>query len=156
MHHSRGMAKGTKDMPLKIAIAGLFVMIPSAVLYPMMPNAWTGFGVNIITNIGIGMISVTGVNALLNIVPGDIRGVVIAAYYFCISFIGGQLSTPMIGFINDYFYAGESLRHAMAIYPLVFGIPVILLVPWTLKFYRRELASLDALEKAKTPGTKNA
>jgi len=145
----RGVAKGIKDMPLKLAIVGLFVMIPAAVIYPLMPTAWTAFGVNIICNIGIGMVSVTGVNALLNIVPGDIRGVVIAAYYFMISFIGGQLSPPMIGFINDYFFAGEAIHYAMAIYPLVFGIPVILLVPWTLKFYRRELAIYDGTEEQK-------
>jgi len=140
----REMKKGKKDMPLIIAIAGLFVMIPSAVIYPLLSNVWAAFGVNIICNIGIGMISVTGVNALLNIVPGDIRGVVVAAYYFMISFIGGQLSPPMIGAINDFVFAGESLHYAMAIYPVVFGLPVILLAPWTLKFYREELARVEA------------
>lgn len=144
----RKMSEGTKDAPLVIAIVGLFVMIPSAIIYPLLSNVWAAFAVNIICNIGIGMVSVTGVNALLNIVPGDIRGVVVAAYYFMISFIGGQLSPPMIGWINDTFYAGEGLRYAMAIYPIVFGLPVILLSPWTLKFYRRELAKKEAQEFA--------
>jgi len=149
----RGMAKGIKDTPLKLAILGLFIMIPAAVIYPLMSNVWTAFTINIVTNIGIGMISVTGVNALLNIVPGDIRGVVIAAYYFMISFIGGQLSTPLIGFINDHFYAGESLRSAMAIYPLIFGVPVILLAPLTLKLYRRELVSMEQAEREQFAST---
>jgi len=140
----RGMAKGIKDMPLKIAIAGLLIMVPAAVIFPLLSNVWAAFGVNVICNIGIGMVSVTGVNALLNIVPGDIRGVVVAAYYFMISFIGGQLSPPLIGWINDAFYAGEGLRYAMAIYPIIFGLPVILLAPWTLKFYRRELKVFEA------------
>ena len=139
----RGMAKGIKDRPLKIAIAGLLIMIPSAVAYPLMPDVWSAFALNIVCNIGIGMVSVTGVNALLLMVPGDIRGVVVAAYYFVISFIGGNLSPPMIGWINDTFYAGEGLHYAMAIYPLVFGIPVILLSPLTLKLYRREIERLD-------------
>jgi MFS family permease len=135
----RGMAKGVKDRPLKIAIAGLLIMVPTAVAYPLMPDVWSAFTLNIVCNVGIGMVSVTGVNALLNFVPGDIRGVVVAAYYFMISFIGGNLSPPMIGWINDAFYAGEGLRYAMAIYPLIFGIPVILLAPLTLKLYRREI-----------------
>jgi len=146
----KGMAKGIIDRPLKIAIAGLFVMVPAAVIYPLMSNVWVAFGINIICNIGIGMVSVTGVNALLNIVPGDIRGVVVAAYYFMISFIGGQLSTPLIGWINDAYFAGEELQYAMAIYPLVFGVPVILLAPWTLKFYRRELANMEVIANAGT------
>jgi len=143
----KGMVKGIRDIPLKIAIAGLFVMVPAAIIYPLLSNVWAAFGVNVICNIGIGMVSVTGVNALLNIVPGDIRGVVVAAYYFCISFIGGSLSPPMIGFINDQFFAGEGLQYAMAIYPIIFGLPVMLLAPWTLKFYRRELANVDAIAK---------
>lgn len=146
----RGVAKGILDAPLKLAIIGLFLMIPAAIAYPLMSNVWVAFGINILTNVGIGMISVTGVNALLNIVPGDIRGVVIAAYYFMISFIGGQLSPPMIGFINDYFFAGEELRYAMAIYPIIFGLPVMLLAPWTLKFYRAELANIESIQKAES------
>lgn len=144
----KGMGRGIKDTPLKIAIAGLFVMIPAAVIYPLLSDVWAAFGVNVICNIGIGMVSVTGVNALLNIVPGDIRGVVVAAYYFCISFIGGSLSPPMIGWLNDAFFAGEKLQYAMGIYPLIFGLPVMLLTPWTLKFYRQELANMEAVEKA--------
>lgn len=136
----KGMMKGIKDTPLRIAIAGLFVMIPAAIAFPLMSNVWVAFALNILSNIGVGMISVTGVNALLNIVPGDIRGFVVSLYYFCISFIGGSLSPPMIGWINDTFYDGAGLQYAMAIYPVVFGLPVILLSPWTLKFYRRELA----------------
>jgi len=118
-------------------------MVPSAVAYPLMPDVRTAFVINIICNIGIGMVSVTGVNALLNIVPGDIRGVVVVAYYFMISFIGGNLSPPMIGWINDTFYAGKGLHYAMSIYPLIFGIPVILLSPLTLKLYRKELSAIE-------------
>ena len=139
----RGMAKGIKDRPLRIAIAGLLIMTPSAVAYPLMPDAWTAFTLSVVCNIGIGMVSVTGVNALLNIVPGDIRGVVVAAYYFMISFIGGNLSPPMIGWINDRFYGGEGLHYAMAIYPLIFCVPVILIAPLTLKLYRRELERVN-------------
>lgn len=140
----QGVAKGQKDRPLIIAIAGLLVMAPTAIIYPLMPTAWSAFAVNVVSNIGIGMVSVTGVTALLNIVPGDIRGVVVAAYYFMISFIGGNLSPPMIGWINDTFYGGDGLHYAMAIYPVVFCAPVILLAPVTLKLYRRELERMSS------------
>jgi len=140
----KGVEKGQKDRPLIIAIAGLLLMAPTAVIYPLMPTAWSAFAVNVLSNVGIGMVSVTGVNALLNIVPGDIRGVVVAAYYFMISFIGGNLSPPMIGWINDTFYGGDGLHYAMAIYPVVFCLPVILLAPITLKLYRRELERMSS------------
>jgi len=150
------VAQGLREAPLLIAIAGLLLMIPTAVLYPLMSDPYVAFGVNILCNVGVGMISVTGLNALLNIVPGDVRGFVVSVYYFIISFIGGSLSPPMIGFINDHFYGGENLAHAMAIYPLIFGIPVILLAPFTLKFYRRELLVREAELIAEAQAAQNA
>lgn len=138
------VAAGQIDAPLRLAVLGLFIMIPSAVIAPLLPAAWMAFGMLCFTTVGIGLVSATGVNALLAIVPGDVRGVVVALYYFFISFIGGALSPPLIGFINDQFFAGEGLRYAMAIFPIIFGLPVMLLVPFTLKFYRRELERVHA------------
>ena len=138
------VAAGQKDAPLRLAIFGLFVMIPTAVIAPLMPAGWMAFGVLCLTTVGIGLVSATGVNALLAIVPGDIRGVIVAVYYFFISFIGGALSPPFIGWLNDTYFAGEGLRYAMAIFPVVFGLIPILLAPLTLKLYRRELEAQSA------------
>lgn len=133
------VSKGIKDAPLRLAILGLFIMIPTATIAPLMPEGWMAFGVLCITTVGIGLVSATGVNALLAIVPGDVRGVIVSVYYFFISFIGGALSPPFIGWVNDTFYGGEGLRYAMAIFPIVFGLIPILLSPLTLKLYRQEL-----------------
>lgn len=138
------VSQGDAAAPIKLAILGLFIMIPTAVVAPLLPEAWMAFGMFCVTTIGIGLLSATGVNALLVIVPGDVRGVVVATYYFFISFIGGALSPPLIGFMNDHFFAGEGLRYAMSIYPIVFGLPVMLLTPITLKLYRRELERVNA------------
>ncbi|MEM7728886.1 MAG: MFS transporter [Pseudomonadota bacterium] len=135
----RRVSAGDATAPLKLAVLGLFIMIPSAVAAPLLPTGWMAFALFCVTTVGIGLVSATGVNALLAIVPGDVRGVVVAVYYFFISFIGGALSPPLIGWINDAFFAGESLRSAMAIYPIVFGLPVMLMVPWTLRHYRAAL-----------------
>jgi len=141
------VAAGDGAAPLKLAILGLLIMIPTATVAPLMPAGWMAFGVLCFTTMGIGLISATGVNALLAIVPGDIRGVVVAVYYFFISFIGGALSPPFIGWVNDTYFAGEGLRYAMAIFPIVFGLIPILLSPLTLKLYKRELnAETDELE----------
>lgn len=138
-YSDKRVAAGDRTAPLKLAILGLFIMIPTAAIAPMMPAGWMAFAVFCFTTVGIGLVSATGVNALLAIVPGDVRGVVVAVYYFFISFVGGALSPPFIGWLNDAHFAGEGLRYAMAIYPLVFGVPVILLSFVTLKFYRGAL-----------------
>ena len=137
------VAAGDRAAPLVLAIVGLLIMIPSAAVAPLLPAGWMAFGMLCVTTVGIGLVSATGVNALLAIVPGDIRGVVVAVYYFFISFIGGALSPPFIGWVNDSFFAGEGLRYAMAIFPVVFGAVPILLAPLTLRLYRREVARQD-------------
>lgn len=135
----KGVSAGQKDTPLRLAVLGLLIMIPSAAIAPLLPTGWMAFGLLCVTTIGIGLVSATGVNALLAIVPGDIRGFIVAVYYFFISFIGGALSPPFIGWLNDTFFAEEGLRYAMAIFPIVFGVVPLLLSPLTLRFYRKEL-----------------
>lgn len=138
------VSAGQRDAPLRLAIIGLMIMIPTAAIAPLLPTGWMAFGMLCLTTVGIGLVSATGVNALLAIVPGDIRGVVVALYYFFISFIGGALSPPFIGWLNDAFFASEGLRYAMAIFPVVFGLIPILLSPLTLKLYNRELDRVNA------------
>lgn len=137
------VAAGDRTAPLKLAILGLFIMIPSAAIAPMLPTGILAFAMFCVTTVGIGLVSATGVNALLAIVPGDVRGVIVSIYYFFISFIGGALSPPFIGWVNDAFFGGESLQSAMAIYPLAFGMPVMVLSAFTLRFYREALARQD-------------
>ena len=144
------VAAGDGAAPLKLAIFGLLIMIPSASIAPLMPAAWMAFGMLCITTVGIGLVSATGVNALLAIVPGDVRGFVVALYYFFISFIGGALSPPFIGWLNDAYFDGEGLRYAMAIFPIVFGLIPILLAPLTLKLYKKELAKVMSLKMSET------
>lgn len=139
------VAAGDRTAPLKLAILGLFIMIPSAAIAPMLPTGILALAMFCVTTVGIGLVSATGVNALLAIVPGDVRGVIVSIYYFFISFIGGALSPPFIGWVNDAFFSGESLQSAMAIYPLAFGLPVIVLSAFTLRFYRDALVRQDAV-----------
>jgi len=142
-YSDKRVAAGDRTAPLKLALIGLFIMIPSAAIAPMLPAGWMAFGMLCLTTFGIGLVSATGVNALLAIVPGDVRGVIVSVYYFFISFIGGALSPPFIGWLNDSFFGGEGLRNAMAIYPLVFGVPVMVLSIFTLRFYREALIRND-------------
>jgi len=138
-YSDKRVSAGDRTAPLRLAIIGLLIMVPSAAVAPLFPEGWMAFGMLCFTTLGIGLISATGVNALLAIVPGDVRGVVVAIYYFFISFVGGALSPPFIGWLNDHFFAGEGLRYAMAIFPLVFGIPVILISIFSMRNYRKAL-----------------
>jgi len=134
-------SKGEKMAPLYLSIIGLFILVPAQCLGPLMSSGWAAFiGVNVLGAVGIGMVSCTGVTALLQIVPGHVRGFTVALYYMAISFIGGLTSPLLVGFMSSNIFGEANLNIAMSVLPLVYGIPAILLLPWTVRLYRRELA----------------
>ena len=136
--------KGIKDAPLVIPIIGTLVIVVTSVIAPLMPTAETAmflFGLN---NVGIGMVSATGITALLNIVPGNIRAQIVAFYYLCISMSGLFLGPTTVGLLTDHFFGEENLRYSMALLPLLFGVPVLAVIPLTRRFYMEQVRLSEA------------
>jgi len=134
-------ARGQKMAPLYLSVIGLLILVPAQCIGPLMPSGWAAFiCVNVIGTIGVGMVSCTGVTALLQIVPGHVRGFTVALYYMAISFVGGLTSPLLVGFMSSNIFGEANLNIAMSVLPLIYGIPAIILLPLTLRLYRRELA----------------
>lgn len=136
-------ARGQKDAPFLLSIIGFLIMVPSTIMAPLMPTGWSAFALLCVSTVGIGMVSCTGVTALLQIVPGHVRGTVVALYYMTISFVGGFISPPLVGWLSAHVFGEANLNLAMAVQPAIFGIPTLLLLPLTLKLYRQELATAE-------------
>jgi len=140
--------RGRTDAPFILAIIGLFIMVPSTIVAPLMPTGWGAFNMLMIATIGIGMISCTGVTALLQIVPGQIRGSIVAYYYLAITLLGGLVSPLLVGWLSTNIFGEDKLNLAMATQPAIYGIPTILLLPISYKLYRKELARREAIDSA--------
>jgi len=140
--------RGRTDAPFILAIIGLFIMVPATIIAPLMPTGWTAFGVLCIATIGIGMVSSTGVTALLQITPGYVRGSIVAYYYLAITLLGGLVSPLLVGWLSTSVFGEANLNLAMATQPALYGIPTLLLIPVTYKLYRRELAAREKDEAA--------
>ena len=136
----RYTARGYKDAPLRIAVAGLLLCLPPCVIGPLLGDPWLAFGVLAFGNIGIAFISATGVTALLNIVPPRIRAQTVALYYMAISLSGLMFGPTLVGALNDWVFGIDGVRYSVALLPLIFGAPVAALTPVTLRLYRRALA----------------
>ena len=136
----RYTARGYKDAPLRIAVAGLLLCLPPCVIGPLLGDPWLAFGVLAFGNIGIAFISATGVTALLNIVPPRIRAQTVALYYMAISLSGLMFGPTLVGALNDWVFGIDGVRYSVALLPLLFGAPVAALTPVTLRLYRRALA----------------
>lgn len=140
--------RGRTDAPFILAIIGLFIMVPATIIAPLMPTGWTAFGVLCIATIGIGMVSSTGVTALLQITPGYVRGSIVAYYYLAITMLGGLVSPLLVGWLSTSVFGEANLNLAMATQPALYGIPTLLLIPLTYKLYRRELTAREKEEAA--------
>lgn len=138
--------KGRTDAPFVLAMIGLFIMVPSTILAPLMPSGWGAFILLMVATVGIGMVSCTGVTALLQIVPGHVRGSIVAYYYLAITLLGGLVSPLLVGWLSTSIFGEDKLNLAMAAQPAIYGIPTILLLPLTYRLYRKELAIREGLE----------
>jgi len=138
--------RGRTDAPFILAIIGFLIMVPSTIVAPLMPNGWMAFGMLCVATIGIGMVSCVGVTALLQIVPGHVRGSIVAYYYLAITLLGGLVSPMLVGWLSTYVFGEDKLNLAMSAQPAIYGIPTMLLLPLTYKLYRKELAARESIE----------
>jgi len=132
-------AKGIKDAPLRILFYGACIMVPCAAIGPLMPDPWLGFGLLVLSTVGIAMISAVAPNALLSITPGEIRGQVIALYFLTISLTGLVLGPMTVGLLNDWVMGEAGARYSVALVPVIYGIPLLFIVRWSFKSYRQHV-----------------
>ena len=140
----RWYAAGTKNAALRIAIIGAFIMVVTGVIAPLMPTGEAAMAMFALNAVGLAMTTATGVTALLNMTPGEIRAQVVAFYYMAISLAGLLLGPTTIGILNDQVFGEAGLRYSMALLPFVYGVPVLFLVPITLRLYARACAEMRA------------
>ncbi|MFK7889153.1 MAG: MFS transporter, partial [Gammaproteobacteria bacterium] len=129
---------GRRDGPLLIVMMGVLILVPTAVLIPLMPGPKIAMALIGLNTVGIAMASATGATALLNVTPGQIRGQTVALYYMTISF-AGMIGPLAVGFLSDRVFGEEGLRYAVAIVPLVVGVPAIALMLWVRRHYLARL-----------------
>ena len=131
--------RGQADAPMRIALLGLFLSMPPGVIGPLLDSAVAAFVVLSAFTVGAAFISSVGVTALLQIVPARIRAQTIALYYMTISLTGLFLGPSLVGLLNDTVFGADGVRYSVALIPLIFGLPVMLIAPLTLRLYRRAL-----------------
>jgi len=140
--------QGKKDAPLLIMIIGALLIVPTGIIAPLMPNPWLAIGVLVFNTIGIATTTATGVTGLMNITPSEIRGQTVAVYYMTISLAGLFLGPPTIGWLSDNVFGNEHLNLAAATVPAIYGIPVLLLIPYARRAYLAEIERQEAAGSA--------
>ena len=133
-------AEGKSDAPMLIVLIGAFILVPTGIIAPLMPTAEAAFAVIVFNTVGIATASATGVTALLNITPGQIRGQTVALYYMAISMSGLLLGPTTVGVMSDHVFGNEGLNYAAAAVPAIFGALVLPFAWYARRVYNEELA----------------
>lgn len=137
------LRNGQTAAPLLVGLYGVPVMTVAAVLWPLMPSAGLALIFLGVMLAAVALSSATGVTALLNIIPSNIRGQSVAIYYMATALLGQGLGPLCIGLMNDHVFGYDNLRYSMASLPVIFGIPLFLAVPWILNKYRQSFEELN-------------
>ena len=134
-------AAGRRDGPYLIMLIGTIIMVPTAALAMVMPTPELAFVMIAFSTVGIALVSAVGPTALVNVTPGAVRGQTIALYYMFISLTGLFIGQYVVGVMSDHVFGNENLRYAIAVIPVIFGIPALLLSAAGRSAYNRALAS---------------
>lgn len=131
----RWTARGRRDAPLRLALIGAAIIAVTGVAAPLMPDPYLAMGVFGLNTLGIAMASAVGITALLNIAPVTMRAQTVAFYYMCISLTGLLLGPTTIAWLNDQVFGPAGIRYSMALLPLVYGLPLLLMARPLLRRY---------------------
>lgn len=136
--NDRLYSRGVLDAPLVIMIIGALLIVPTGIAAPLMPTPELAFLIIAFNTIGIATTTATSLTALMNITPAEIRGQTVAVYYMIVSLAGLLLGPLTVGLFSDYVFGNEFLNYAGSATTALYGIPVLLLIPFARRLYLNE------------------
>ena len=136
--------KWDKTAHVKLFAYSMIVMTLAAALVPLMPSyqlATLMFVPQII--MAAGQTALAPV-AIINITPNQIRGQVIAIYFFVISMAGYTLGPTSVALLTDYVFQDESLiRYSISIVALIAGTIGVFAGFKCIPHYRKYIAKVQ-------------
>lgn len=135
---------GVKDGHMRVALYGILLMVPVAVVVPLIPNPTIAMTLMIFHSIGSGMPTAAGPSALMMIAPNRMRAQITAVYWFVISSLGLTVGPTSVALVTDFVFGDESMiRYALTLVSLVAGALVTWVLFFNLRHYRVTLAETE-------------
>lgn len=140
----RMYAAGRKDANMRMVYLVTIPLIPVAVAYPLVDQAWLAFAL-VGASLFLGSMGSGPANAAIqSVTPGRMRGTTTAIYIAIYNVIGYGLGPLVVGWFNDNVFGEQGIASSMVVLALIAG-PLGLLFAWlSLKPYAREIAAAEA------------
>lgn len=135
---------GRKDANMRMVWLVTMPLIPVAVLFPLVDQAWLAFAL-VGASLFLGSMGGGPANAAIqSITPGRMRGTTTAIYIAIFNVIGYGLGPLVVGWFNDNVFGEQGIASSMVVLALVSG-PLGLLFAWlSLKPYARQIEAAEA------------
>jgi len=136
---------GRRAGHMRVTILGCWILVPSAVLAPLMPTPELALLMLVLVTLGGAMPSATGAAALMMIVPNQMRGQTVALYYFVTNVLGLTLGSSAVAMVTDYVFKDDTaLRYSIAWVSGVTGIFALCMLWYNLRHYRESVIEADS------------
>lgn len=138
----RFTAAGDVGGPMKATVIANLILIPTSVLFPLMPSPELAIAVLGLSTVGGAMASACGAAATVALAPNQVRAQATAVYWVIINLAGLFIGPPLVGFITDRIFGDPAaLKYGLAIVPLLVGLPLMVVQIRALKSFREEMAA---------------
>jgi MFS family permease len=140
----RMTAVGRKDANMRMVYLVTIPLIPVAVAFPLVDQAWLAFAL-VGAALFLGSMGSGPANAAIQAVtPGRMRGTTTAIYIAIYNMIGYGLGPLLVGWLNDHVFGEQGIASSIVVLALASG-PLGLLFAWrSLKPYAREIVAAEA------------
>lgn len=140
----RMAASGRTDANMRMVLLVTIPLIPVAVLFPLVDQAWLAFAL-VGGSLFLGSMGSGPANAAIqSVTPGRMRGTTTAIYIAIYNVIGYGLGPLVVGWFNDHVFGESGISYSMVVLACISG-PLGLLFAWlSLKPYRREFELAEA------------
>jgi len=108
--------RGYRDAHFRVGLTVALLLLPAAVLYPLMPSPWLAIALLVPFAFLSTMIFGVAPAALQVVVPNEMRAQVSAMYLFVVNIIGLGLGPTVIAVLTDHvFHNDNMLRYSLLI-----------------------------------------
>jgi len=136
---------GRRAAHMRVTLLGVFMLVPSAALAPVMPTPELTLAMLTVVTISAAIPTATGTAALMMIVPNQMRAQTTALYYFVTNIFGLTLGSSAVAMVTDYVFKDDSaLRYSIAIVSGVTGALALAVLLYNLKHYRQSVIEADS------------
>ena len=132
--------RGVPHGPYYTVFGGALLMLPFAVLFPLMTTPELASVMLFIYFLGMSITSGTSPSCIIAITPGELRGQATAVFFFVINLFGSLTGPPLVGLITDAMGDPADLKYGLSFVAIGFGIFMNVVLWLGFKSFKRSAA----------------